>query len=186
MHVRRAFPKKHDGTADAKSDIMLTLSNNPKQHSEDTRRALQGAEGYVFFSMYREALRELDSIPESEQDECDVLIARVRILLHLARWKKAAQLSARGTELHAAEDEFTVQRAFALHQLNRGEQAARVLREAPEWIRRTGILHYNLACYEARWGNLTLARQCVQAAIQINAAIKKNARQDPDLAELWN
>jgi hypothetical protein len=165
---------------------MLTLSNNTKQHPEDTCRALQAAEGYVFFKLYREALAELDSIAEYEQDDCDVMIARTRILLHLGHWRKVSQLSARGAALHSTEDEFTVQRAFALHQLNLGEQAARVLLDAPEWIRRTGILHYNLACYEARWGNLTVARQCVQAAIQLNSAIKKNARKDPDLAELWN
>ncbi len=165
---------------------MLTLTNNPKQHPAHTCRALQAAEGYVFFSLYREALRELDSIPDYEQDDCDVMVARIRTLLHLRRWRKAAQLSARGSTLHHSEDEFTVQRAFALHQLNLGEQAARVLLDAPEWLRRTGILHYNLACYEARWGNLTVARQCVQAAIEINSSIKKNARQDPDLAELWN
>ncbi len=173
------------GDAKTKS-TMLTLSNNTKQHPEDTCRALRAAEGYVFFGLYREALKELDSIPEYEQDDCDVMIARVRVLLHLRRWRKAAKLSARGATLHHSEDEFTVQRAFALHQLNLGDQAARVLLDAPEWIRRTGILHYNLACYEARWGNLTIARQCVQAAIQLNSAIKKNARQDPDLAELWN
>ena len=165
---------------------MLTLSNHTKQHPAATCRALQAAEGYVFFSLHREALRELNSIPGCEQDDCDVMIARIRILLHLGRWRKAAQLSARGAGIHDSEDEFTVQRAFALHQLNLGEQAARVLLAAPEWIRRTGILHYNLACYEARWGNLKVARQCVETAIEINSAIKKNARQDPDLAELWN
>jgi len=165
---------------------MLTLTNNPKQHPVATCRALQAAEGYVFFSLHRDALRELDSISEYEQDDCDVLIARIRVLLHLGRWRNAARLSARGAGLHRSEDEFTVQRAFALHQLNLGEQAARVLLDAPEWLRRTGILHYNLACYEARWGNLTVARECVQAAIKLNSAIKKNARQDPDLAELWN
>ena len=42
---------------------MLTLSNNTRQHTEATARALQAAEGYVFFSLYREALAELDSIP---------------------------------------------------------------------------------------------------------------------------
>ncbi len=165
---------------------MLTLSNNSKPHTEATARALRAAEGFLFFSLYREALAELDSIPEFEREDCEVMVARTRILLHLGRWKKAAHLSARGAALHNDEDEFTVQRAFALHQLNKGEQAARVLLDAPEWIRRTGILHYNLACYEARWGNLTVARQCVQAAIQLNSAIKKSARQDPDLAELWN
>ncbi len=168
------------------ANTMLTLTNNTKQHPDGTCRALQAAEGYVFLGLYNEALAEVASIPEGEQDDCDVLIARIRIMLHLKRWKKAAQLSARGAALHDSEDEFTVQRAFALHQLNLGAQAARVLLDAPEWIRRTGILHYNLACYEARWGNLTVARQCVQAAIQINSAIKKNAKIDPDLAELWN
>ena len=61
-----------------------------------------------------------------------------------------------------------------------------VLQAAPEWLRRTGILHYNLACYEARLGDLTTARQCINAAIQLNAAMKKNARVDPDLQALWN
>ena len=41
---------------------MLTLTNNPKQHPVATCRALQAAEGYVFFSLHRDALRELDSI----------------------------------------------------------------------------------------------------------------------------
>ena len=165
---------------------MLTLSNQSKQHPPETCKLLQAAEGYVYLGLYRDALREIDQIPEEEQDDCDVMIARVRVLLHLHRWRKAARLSARGEALHNSEDEFTVQRAFALHQLDMGEEAARVLLEAPEWLRRTGILHYNLACYEARWGNLSVARQCVQAAIQINSAIKKNARADPDLADLWN
>lgn len=165
---------------------MLTLSNQAKQHPHDTFRALQAAEGYVYFGLYREALKELDRLDPDERDDCDVLIARIRVLLHLQRWAKASQLSAKGAALFKDEDEFTVQRAFALHQMNKGEEAARVLLQAPEWLRRTGILHYNLGCYQARWGNLHTARQCVQTAIQINSAIKKNARQDPDLADLWN
>ena len=164
---------------------MLTLSNRPKQHPPEVYKALQAAEGYVFFGLHREALRELDSIPEGYQEESDVMVARVRILLHLGRWTSAAKLSARAEVLHKEEDEFTVQRAFALHQLDKGEEAARVLLDAPEWLRRTGILHYNLGCYEARWGNLHIARQCVATAIEINSAIQKNARQDPDLCNLW-
>jgi hypothetical protein len=79
-----------------------------------------------------------------------------------------------------------VQRAFALQKLNKDHEANEVIQGAPEWLRKTGILHYNLGCYEARWGNLKMARECVKAAISINAAIKKNMKQDPDLAELWN
>ena len=165
---------------------MLTLSNHINQHPQKTYRALQAAEGYVYLELYKEALAELDDVDPQEQDDRDVMIARIRILLHLERWTKAARLSSRGEALFSDEDEFTVQRAFALHQLNKVEDAARVIQQAPEWIRRTGILHYNLACYEARWGNLQAARSCVQTAIKLNSAIKKNARQDPDLADLWN
>lgn len=166
-------------------NAMLTLSTRHKQHSPEVYRSLQAAEGYVYLGLHREALREIDEIRVTSQEECDVLVARVRILLHLGRWSNAARLSARGEVLHREEDEFTVQRAFALHQLDKGDEAARVLLEAPEWLRRTGILHYNLGCYEARWGNLQIARQCVATAIEINAAIQKNARQDPDLSNLW-
>lgn len=165
---------------------MLTLTNHPKEHSLRTFHALQAAEGYVYLGLYRQALGELDHIETSDQELSDVLIARIRTLLHLNRFTAAARLSARGEALYKDEDEFTVQRAFALHQLNKGDEAAKVLLNAPEWLRQTGILHYNLACYEARWGNIKIAKQCVKAAITLNAAIKKNARQDPDLAELWN
>ena len=56
----------------------------------------------------------------------------------------------------------------------------------PNRIRRTGILHYNLACYEAQLGDLSTARQCIKAAIEINSSFRKNAQCDPDLARLWN
>lgn len=165
---------------------MLTLNNRTNEHSPSTYKALQAAEGYVFFALFKEAMRELDSIEAEEQDDREVMIARTRVLLHLSRWKAAIRFALRGAAHYPGEDEFTVQHAFALHQLGRGDAAARVLLDAPRWLRNTGILHYNLGCYEARWGNLHLARRCVQAAIELNGAIKRPARKDPDLADLWN
>ena len=165
---------------------MLTLSNRSKQHSAETVQALQAAEGYCYLGLHREALKQIDTIFLGEQENVDVMIARIRILLHLGRFSFAARLSARGSTLYRNEDEFTVQRAFALHQLNKEDEAAEVIERAPDWLRRTGILHYNLGCYEARWGNLKTARQCVQAAVKLNAAIKANMKKDPDLAALWN
>ena len=165
---------------------MLYLSNRPRAHSEEAQQALHAADGYLFLSMPKEALEELDSIPAQERNDASVLLARIRVLLHMKRWQQAEVLSRRGTKHHPDEEEFTVQRAFALHQLDRGDAAIEVLLAAPDWIRRTGILHYNLACYEARLGDISIARQCIDAAIQLNAAMQKNARVDPDLAGLWN
>ena len=165
---------------------MLYLGNRAHVHSLETQRALQAADGYLYLRMADEALRELRSIKVEEENDPAVLLAHIRVLLHLKHWTEAEELSSRAAASHPDEDEFTVQRAFALHQLQKGEQAFELLLSAPEWIRRTGILHYNLACYEARLGDLKIARKCIDAAIQLNAAMKKNARVDPDLQALWN
>ena len=165
---------------------MLYIGNRTNSHSAQTQRALHAADGYLYLGLADFALEELDSIALIEQHDPSVMLARVRVLLHLRKWPEAESLSGHGADQHPGEEEFTVQRAFALHQLNKGEQAVEVLLAAPEWLRRTGILHYNLACYEARLGDLTTARQCIDAAIQLNAAMKKNARVDPDLQALWN
>jgi len=166
---------------------MLYLNQKQtEQGPREWQRPLLAADGYLYLGMTGQALAELESIPDSAQHTSAVLRARVRVLLHLKRWEAANSLSEAGISLYPDENEFTVQRAFALHQLKKGTDAVKVLLSAPEWIRRTGILHYNLACYEAQLGDLTTARQCIKAAIEINSSFKKNARTDPDLARLWN
>ena len=165
---------------------MLYLGNRERTHSFETQRSLRAADGYLYFGLAADALDELRAISAKDQSDAAVMLARIRVLLHLRRWKEAESLSFEGSQMHQDEDEFTVQRAFALHQMRRGEKAIEVLLSAPEWIRRTGILHYNLACYEARLGDLKIAQQCINAAIQLNAAMKKNAHRDPDLQDLWN
>lgn len=165
---------------------MLYLSQPTKIQSIETQKALNAADGYLYFSLLDEALEELESIPVDEQKEAAVMLARIRLLLHKKLWSSAEELSQLGAGMHPEEGEFTVQRAFALHQLDEGKKAEEVLESAPDWIRRTGILHYNLACYEARLGDPVTARQCIDTAIQINAGIKKSARVDPDLQSLYN
>jgi predicted Zn-dependent protease len=165
---------------------MLYLNYQPRQHGQTTQRALSAADGYLFLRLPDEALAELEHLSSTERGEPEVLLARNRVLLHMHRWEEAEAIAARGCADHPDREEFTVQRAFALHQMNQGDRAMEVLLEAPEWIRRTGILHYNLACYEAQLGDLKTARQCIHVAIQMNEAMRKNAKSDPDLSALWN
>lgn len=165
---------------------MLYLANRNRVHSPEAERALRASQGYLYLKLSKEAAEELQEIADDEQDDPDVLLARIRVLLHERHWKAAEHLSAQGCGEYPEVDEFTVQRAFSLHQMQKGEKAVQVLLSAPEWLRRTGILHYNLACYEARLGDLSMARRCMNAAIQINSQVRKNARLDPDLQALWN
>ena len=166
--------------------LYLNQKQSDPGSPEQWQKSLLAADGYLFLGLPLEALKEMESIDDSAQHASPVLRARVRVLLHLKCWDQANALSEAGNSLYPEENEFTVQRAFALHQLKKGNDAVQVLLSAPEWIRRTGILHYNLACYEAQLGDLTTARQCIQTAIEINSSFKKNARTDPDLARLWN
>ena len=165
---------------------MLYLNTKPEKKLPDIERPLMATDGYLYLGMPIEALEELAAIPSVHQKDSAVLRARIRVLLHLRHWKEAERLSLEGLEHYPEEEEFMVQRAFALHQQSKGTEAVQVIMNAPEWIRRTGILHYNLACYEAQLGDLGTAEQCIRAAIEINAAFKKNAKTDPDLQRLWN
>lgn len=165
---------------------MLYLTPNPTGKDADVERSLRAADGYLSLGLPGEALHELDHIPSPRLKDSLVLRTRIRILLYMKLWKQAGQLAKEGASLFPGEDQFMVQRAFALHQQERETEAAQVILQAPEWLKRTGILQYNLACYEAQLGDLRLARQCINAAFQLNAAFKINARNDPDLQPLWS
>ena len=165
---------------------MLYLTNKPPDQEPEVERLLQASDGYLALGMPAEAGQELEEVPAAHQKDAAVLRARIRVLLHLRNWTEAERLAFDGTRAYPEENEFVVQRAFALKQQEKGDEAARVISSAPAWIRNTGILHYNLACYEALLGDLGMARQCIRSAIEINAAVKKNARKDPDLKPLWN
>jgi len=165
---------------------MLYITHQVTHYPPELKRALMAVDGYLTLGMPREAREELDAIEPAQQHASPVIRARIRILLHRRKWRAAEALALEGSHRYPDENEFMVQRAFALHQQERGDEAVKVLLNAPDWIRRTGILHYNLACYEAQLGDIGTARQCIRAAIRINKAFRRNAKKDPDLQRLWN
>ena len=163
---------------------MIYLYSEYDALSLELQRTLEAVDGYLELDMPEEAMRELNSTDIDDQFETATLKSRIRVLLHLKRWKDAEALSEKGLSLHSEENEFMVQRAFALQQMKRGDEAAGVLHSAPTWIRRTGILQYNLACYEAKLGDIGQARECIAAALELNSGFKNNVRTDPDLQPL--
>lgn len=165
---------------------MLTLQDKPDTASEETRRLLQAAEGWAFFGLYKDAFAELESIPQKEIFLREVLIAKVRVLLRLEKWQVAERLACVGMDRYQNEDEFPVQRVFALMKAKLYQRAESVMANVPQWIMRTGIIHYNLACYFLNFlGDKKLGAHYVNEAVSRNANIKKNAKKDPDLKVLW-
>ncbi len=165
---------------------MLYLTSRARNYSAETKRALRAADGFLTLGMANDAFKEFAAVSPLDKNDAGVMLARNRVALHLHRWHEAERNARIGHELYPNEEEFTVQRAFALQQMQRLDQAHKLLDSAPEWLRKTGVLHYNLACYEARLGDLKNAHQCMNTAISLNAAIKRSAKKDPDLQRLWN
>ena len=158
----------------------------PRTVKPEINALLEAADGYLFLNLPAEALDELNGIPEEESHEPPIILATCRVLIYLKRWHDAEETAKIGCSKFPEEDELIVQRAFVLNQLDRVNEASRVILSAPTWLQKTGIIHYNLACYEARFGNLEIAKRCLDVACQLNEAMKKKAHADPDLRRIWN
>ena len=184
--VQLTGPEGAENGAQIPRSPMLYLAQQPRAAGPEAQRALHAADGYLFLGLHQEAMIELNRVPLLAQGDPAVLLTRVRVLLHRRDWSDAEELANRCVEAFPEVEEFTVQRAFALSRTKTAEVAIEVIEAAPAWIRRTGILHYNLACYEARLGDISMARRCIDTAIQINSAMARNAKVDPDLQGLYN
>ena len=151
------------------------------------RRHLEYARGYIELGMVAEATHELEAIASEARMSTEALRVWVDLHMESKQWNQVVAAAKPVCEATPKDFGAWIAWAYALRELQQVKEAQAVLlRAEPLHSTNCAVLHYNLACYEERWGNLTVARQCVQAAIQLNSAIKKNARQDPDLAELWN
>ena len=147
---------------------------------------ITAAEGYIELGMPLEANEELEQIDADQRSHTEVLALRVKIYSALKKWELMQAVAKRLALIDPENIQWTVSWAYATRRADSIEAARLILLEAVERFPTAAILHYNLACYEARLGDLSTARQCIKAAIQLNAAMKKNARVDPDLQGLWN
>lgn len=164
---------------------MLYLPSEPFEVSPLTRKAVDAAVGFNFFGLHNDAIAELEKIPPIEREKTPVLLVKIKTILYQKKWRLAEKICKKAIASTPKENEFYVQLAFALHKMEREEEAVDTIMSAPESIRRIGILHYNLGCYEARFGNLEIARSHIDSAIKINSKIKNKIKKDPDLRMLW-
>lgn len=160
---------------------MLLLSAPHRHTPGTTARALNAAWGYLELNMVREARRELESLSFLEQTGPIALCFRVRLNLYENRWETAERVARNAAAMFPEEHELLVQRIFALYQLNRTKDARKLLRRSPAWLHNSGLLHYDLACYEALIGDPATAHECAKAAFILRPTLKRFARRDPDL-----
>jgi tetratricopeptide (TPR) repeat protein len=79
---------------------------------------------------------------------------------------------------------FFVNSAFCLHELGQTAEARELLLGGPDSLRERPLYHYNLACYEARLGDLGEARRRLARAVELRPGLAERAATDPDLGAL--
>jgi tetratricopeptide (TPR) repeat protein len=150
-----------------------------------TARRLRHAEGYLALGMVNEASDELEAIEGDARLSDEVLKLRSDLYLQAKQWELLVAVARELARRDPDYEKGWIDWAYALREMNRIADAKAVLLEAePGHGKKSGVLHYNLACYHSLLGELEEAKARLRRACQIEAGLKAGARDDPDLKAL--
>ncbi len=144
-------------------------------------RSLLAAQGYIELEMPDEALRELDSLSQEDQDREDSLQMRLFVFMRTKQWDDALKVCARLRRLYPECTTGYIHGAFCLHETDRTLEAKQLLLTGPTSLLREPTYHYNLGCYDAVLGNLEEAIRHLEASFEMDKKFREIAKYDPDL-----
>lgn len=147
-------------------------------------RTLEAALGFFELGMAEEALRELDSLPESQQAKEEVLEFRLVLHQHLGRWDDASRTCARLCQCAGADVDRFIAWGCCLYEMARVAECRQALLQAPPEARGNGLWNFHLACYEAILGSREEARRLVHRALELDPALRAMAECNENLAPL--
>lgn len=164
-----------------------TVSVRPMSPLEyPDRHHLNAAAGWLELGDLAEATRELARLSEAGRTHPEVLALRWHLLADHGDWADALEVARRHLQLAPKSAEAWIHQSFALHELQRTDEALAELQRVAERFPEVGTIPYNLACYTCRLGRLEDARRWLRRAIKVQG--KKEtlaaAADDPDLAAL--
>ncbi|MES2697222.1 MAG: hypothetical protein V4773_27400 [Verrucomicrobiota bacterium] len=132
------------------------------------------------------AAAELDRVKSADAHRLDVLEVRLDLHTQLRAWEQASGVGELLARLFPDYEGGWIGWAYALREMQHITEARAVLLEAePKHGLKSAVLHFNLACYYALLGDVTVARQRLRRACQLDASFKQAAKDDPDLKSLW-
>jgi predicted Zn-dependent protease len=148
------------------------------------QRLLVAAQGYSELDLPDLALSELDLIPAKHRHEPIVVETRLSVLMQAKRYQEALPLGRELCDLAPDRTVGFIHAAFCLHELGSTGAARDLLLSGPAALKAEATYYYNLACYEARLGNLDDARAHLDVSFAMDKKLRDYAHTDPDLAVL--
>lgn len=135
--------------------------------------------------MLAAAASELAKIPRDDDENREVLEARLDLATQRRSWKTAVKWGERLATRYPELESGWIGWAYALRELQEVEEAKAVLIEAePRHGKKSALLHFNLACYYALLGDVATARERLAHACRLDVRFKDEALTDPDLVSL--
>jgi len=157
----------------------------PLQHPDIHH--LQAAQGWLELGNHLEAEKELDEIAPQLRVHPDVLNVRWEVYAKEKKWEACVDIAAAIIKLDPNRPEAWIHRSFALHELERTQEAFDLLLPVVKKFRKAWTIPYNLACYCAQLGRLDESQEWFKKALAIDEhTVKRAAIDDPDLKPLWD
>jgi predicted Zn-dependent protease len=151
---------------------------------QEFEKNLLAAQGYAELGMHKDALEELDALPEVLRENPQVLEMRLIILMQKETWREAFSVSKRLCKAAPQAPIAFIHAAFCLHELGRTDEAKFTLLNGPAALQEDPTFHYNLACYECVLGDIESARAHLDRCFSLDKKFREFARTDPDLYPL--
>jgi predicted Zn-dependent protease len=146
---------------------------------------LRAALGFLELGDPDAAWEELESIPAEERAHPVVLRMRVQVYRAKERWMEMAEVARHLTEIEPDQPAHWIDRAWAERRHLGIPTAQETLLIARDRFPQEGIIHYNLACYEAVQGKRDEAKVSLARAVELEASFKGIALEDEDLKGIW-
>lgn len=147
----------------------------------------QAAIGWLELGNWLEANEELENITPQMRAHPEVLTLRCEIHGRAEKWEACVGIAEAVVKLDSTRPEGWIHRSFALHVLQRTQEAFDKLLPAAEKFPEVWTVPYNLACYCSQLHRFDEAQQWFKKAMAIDEhTVKRAGIDDPDLKPLWD
>ncbi|MEJ0088274.1 MAG: tetratricopeptide repeat protein [Limisphaerales bacterium] len=148
---------------------------------------LNAASGWLGLGDLVSANDELKQISPAMREHPAVLLAQCEILFAAKQWTPLLAMTGTLLQQFPKLDFIWINRSYALHELNRTQEAFDALLPAAKKFPKEWLIRYNLACYSSQLGQVNAAMKLLKQAIRRagNKEIKAMALEDHDLKPLW-
>ena len=157
----------------------------PLKHPDNLH--LQAALGWLGLNDPLEAGRELDNIRAEWRAHPEVLKVRMEIYYREKSWAGLYEIANTLVREQPSLMDAWILRSFALHELDRTQDAYDDLLLVSEEFPKVWVIPYNLACYCSVMRRFPRAQEWLKRAMAIDEkTVQREAIDDPDLQPLWD